>query len=274
MSKTHRAFAFLFLVLFLASVATPLAISENLVSNAPIDTSFEPAATNYVVEVRVWNNLQAYNDDDFEFRVWNGSIPLSGAWVRLYNVSTGAYAGYEDDTNGVGLAELSNIPQGTYQWNISHPFDTITPQETGQIVSDGPEANVQVLLGNIDWDNDDDDLNATITDVEGEPAENLNFSIHRTSDDSIWDQTVVTNGRADFADLPQDNYTWRVSVIGGLIYDGYLLDSGNVESNGVQLLVHQSIGPITGNPDFLDLEIFTYFETSLIPINGTDVEVT
>ncbi len=274
MSKTHRAFAFLFLVLFLASIATPLAFNENLVSDAPLDTSFEPASTDYIVDIRVWNNLQAYNDDDFEFRVWNGSNLLSGALIRLYNVTTGAYTGIEDDTNGVGLAEFSNLPQGTYQWNISHPFDTITPQATGQIVSDGPEADVHVLFGNIDWDNDDDDLNATITDVEGEPAENLNFSIHRTSDNSIWDQTVVTNGRADFADLPQDNYTWRVSVIGGVIYDGYLLDSGDVESNGVQLLVHQSIGPITGDPDFLDLEIFTYFETSLIPINGTDVEVT
>ena len=273
MSKTHRAFAFLFLVLFLASIATPLAFNENLVSDAPLDRSFEPADTNYIVDIRVYNNLQAYNDDDFEFRVWNGTIPLSGAWVRLYNVTTGSFI-IEDDTDGIGLAEFSNLPQGTYQWNVSHPFDTITPQETGQIVSDGPEANVAVLFGNIDWDNDDDDLNATITDIEGEPAENLNFSIHRTSDNSIWSQTVVTNGRADFADIPQDNYTWRVSVIGGVIYDGYLLDSGEVESNGIQLLSHQSIGPITGDPDYLDLEIFTYFETSLIPIVGADVVIT
>ncbi|MHA1963379.1 MAG: hypothetical protein ACW97G_02235 [Candidatus Thorarchaeota archaeon] len=274
MSKTHRAFAFLFLVLFVVSIATPVAFNENLISDANRDTSFETAATNYVVDIRVWNEFRAFNDDDFRFRVWNGSILLSGALVRLYNVSTGLWTGHEDTTDGNGFADFSNLPQGVYQWNISHIDDTLTPQKTGQIVSDGPEANVHILFGNIDWDNDEDDLNATITDIEGNPAQNINFSIHRTIDSSIWSQVEVTDGRADFTDLPQDNYTWRVSVLGDPTYDGYLLESGTVESNGTQHLVHQSIGPITGDPDYLDLEVFTYFETSLIPIVGADVEVT
>jgi hypothetical protein len=273
MSKIHRAFAFLFLVLFVASIATPASYNENFISDAYQDTSFVPAATNYIVDITVWNEYQAFNDDDFKFKVWNGSLPLNGAVIRLYNVTTGAYAGYQDTTDGNGDAEFSNLPQGTYQWNVSHPFDTITPQETGQIVSDGPEADVKIVFGNIDWENDDDDLNATITDIEGNPAQNLNFSIHRSLDDSIWAQVEVTDGRADFADLPQDNYTWRVSVLGDPIYDGYLLDSGDVESNGTQLLALQSIGPITGSPDYLDLEVFTYYETSLIPIEGADVDV-
>lgn len=277
MSKTHRAFAFLFLFLFLASVATPLAFSENLVSDAPLDTSFEIAATNYIVDVTVWNEFQAFNDDDFKFKVWNGSLPLNGALIRLYNVTTGLYTNHEDITDGNGDADFSNLPQGVYQWNVSHSLDLVTPQKTGEIVSDGPEANVQVLFGNIDWENDDDDLNATITDIEGNPAQNLNFSIHRTSDDSIWAQVEVSNGRADFADIPQDYYTWRVSVLGGVIYDGYLLESGTIESNGTQLLCttpKQGVHQLTGDPDYLDLEIFTYFETSLIPIVGADIEVT
>ncbi|MHA1944161.1 MAG: hypothetical protein ACW96M_07185, partial [Candidatus Thorarchaeota archaeon] len=33
------------------------------------------------------------------------------------------------------------------------------------------------------------------------------------------------------------------------------------------------IGPLTGEPYFFDLEIFTYYETSLIPIVGADVEL-
>jgi hypothetical protein len=226
------------------------------------------------VDIRVYNNLLAFNDDDFEFRVRNGTIPLNNAWVRLYNTTTPTLLEEETQTDGNGYAWFSNLPQGTYQWNVSHDLDTITPEETGQIVSDGPEVNVQILFGNLDWENDDDDLNATVTDIDGNPAQNLNFSIHHKLNDSIWAQVEVTNGRADFTDLPQDNYTWRVSVLYDLTYDGYLLDSGTVESNGVQLLVHQSIGPMTGNPDYFDLEVFTYFETSLLPILGADVEVT
>jgi hypothetical protein len=274
MSKTQKAFAFLFLVLFVVSIATPVAFNNTLISEAISGKSFEPASTNYVVDIRVYNNLLAFNDDDFEFRVRNGSVPLNGASVKLYNVTTGLFTGYEDDTDGNGYAWFSNLPQGTYQWNVSHTSDTITPQKTGQIVSNGPEVVVHILFGNLDWENDDDDLNATLTDIEGRPAQNLNFSIHRTSDNSIWAQVEVIDGRADFTDLPQDNYTWRVSVLNDPTYNGYLLANGTVESNGTQHLVHQSIGQMIGDPNFIDLEIFTYYETSLAPINGADVQVT
>lgn len=273
MSKIHRAFAFLFLVLFVVSVTTPVAFNENLSLGTASEKQFEPAATNFVVDIRIYNNLMAFNDDDFEFRVRNGTTPLNNAWVRLYNTTSGLL---EDElqTDGNGYARFINLPQGTFQWNVSHPSDTVTPDKTGQIVSDGPEANVQILFGNIDWENDDDDLNATITDIENKPANNLNFSIHRTSDDSIWNQVEVVNGRADFTDLPEDSYIWKVSVLNDPTYAGYLLASGIVESNGTQLLVHQNIGPLIGDSDYLDLEVFTYYETSLSPIVGADVEVT
>jgi hypothetical protein len=192
MSKIHRAFAFLFLVLLVANVATPVAFNENIVSNAIEDTSFELAATDYNVDVRVYNYQSAFNDDDFKFKVLNGSLPLNGALIRLYNVTTGLYAGYQDTTDGNGDAEINNLQQGTYLWNVTHSLDPLTPGETGLIVSDGPEAIVHVLFGNIDWENDEDDLNATITDIDGNPAQNLNFSIHRTSDNSIYAQVVVT----------------------------------------------------------------------------------
>jgi len=275
MSKTHRAFALIFLFLFIATMAIPLAFNENTTLDANSRTSFEPASTNYVVSVRVWNQFLDFNDDDFEFTVRNGTVPLATAVIKFYNVTTGVeYPGLQGVTNGVGIANIPNVPQGTYQWNVSHPSDPTTPQATGQIVSDGPEATVQILFGNIDWDNDDDDLNATITDIEGIPAENLNFSIHLLSDNSIWDQVVVTDGRADFVDLPQNNYTWRVSVLGDPLYDGYLLTNGTVESNGTQLLVSDPTPRrLTGNPDYLDLEVFTYYETSLAPIVGADVVV-
>jgi hypothetical protein len=273
MSKTYKAFAFFFLVLFVASIATPTAVNRNPVPLTHMDTSFVPASTDYVVTIRVYNYLLAFNDDDFEFTVKNGTTVLNNAWVRLYNVTTGLLED-EDQTDGNGNAYFINLPQGTYQWNVSHPFDTVTPQKTGQIVSNGPEANVNIQFGNLDWQNNDDDLNATITDIEGRPAQNLNFSVLRTSDNSMYSQVVVTDGNAYFENLPQDNYTWRLTVLSDPIYGGYLLASGQVESNGTQILVHQSIGPLAGSPDYLDMEIFTYYETSLSPIVGANVTVT
>jgi hypothetical protein len=272
MSKTHRVFAFLFVILFLASAATPVANNDVISDAKLLETSYQPAASTYNVDVRIFNHQLAFNDDDFEFKVWNGSIPLNNAWIRLYNTTTG-FLEDEDQTDGNGYAWFYNLAQGSYKWNVSHDSDAVTPDATGVITSDGPEADVTVLFGNIDWDNDDDDLNATIADIEGNPANNLNFSILRVSDGSIYDQVEVIDGRADFQDITPGNYTWELSVLGDPVYDGYLLEQGEVESNGTQLLVHQSIGPLTGDPYFFDLEIFTYYETSQSPIVGANVSL-
>lgn len=273
MSKTHRVFAFLFVMLFLASAATPVANNDLAIDAKLLETSFELAATSYNVNVRVFNHLEAFNDDDFEFRVWNGSIPLNNAWVRLYNTTTSLLED-ETQTDGNGYAWFYNLPLGAYQWNVSHDLDVVTPEATGQITSDGPEADVTILFGNIDAQNDDDDLNATIVDIDGNPANNLNFSLIRVSDGSLYDQVEVIDGRADFQDITVGNYTWKLLVLGDPIYDGYLLEEDDIESNGTQLLVHQSIGPLTGDPNYYDLDIFTYYETSLVPIVGADIELT
>ena len=273
MTKTHRAFAFLFLVLFLGSIAIPLATTENYTSSAKMDTSFKTASTDYIVDIRVWNEYLDFNDDDFTFRVWNGTIPLDLAWVHIYNITTGLDAVLPKQTDGNGYAKFPNLPVGTYQWNVSHDDDPLTPDETGQIVSDGPEANVDVLFGNVDWENNDDDLNVTITDIEDRPAENLNFTIRFLGNNSIWSQVSVTDGRADFANIPQENYTWWLTVLSAP-YEGYVLANGTFESDGTQLIAHQSIGPLTGDEDYLDMEISTVFETSLSPIVGADIVVT
>lgn len=274
MSKSHRAFAAIFLTIFLASALLPIAFNSQPVTTVSlVDAPHAPAATNYVVSVRVFNNLQAFNDDDFEFTVLNGSTPLATAWVRLFNASTMILL--EDEfTDGNGKVTFSNLPQGTYQWNVSHTSDPLTPDKTGQIVSDGPEADVTILFGNIDSENDEDDLNATIVDIESMPANNLNFSIHFSSNDSIWAQTEVIDGSADFQDLPDGDYIWKVQVMDDPFYAGYILDWGLIEANSTQKLVYQSIGPLTGNPDYYDLELFTYYETSLQPIIGAVVNVT
>lgn len=274
MSKSHRAFALIFLMIFIASATIPIAFNNQSVTDVSlIEAPHTPSATNYVVSVRVFNEWQLFNDDDFEFTVLNGSTPLDNAWVRLFNASTMILV-ENDFTDGNGEVIFHNLAQGTYKWNVSHASDPITPDETGEIVSDGPEAYVTTLFGNLDWENDEDDFNATITDIEAQPANNLNFSIHNSTDDSIWAQVEVTNGRADFQDIPDGDYIWKLSVLDDPYYAGYLLDNGTLEANSTQKLVHQSIGPLTGNPDYYDIELFTYFETSFEPIVGVLVNVT
>jgi len=261
-------------MIFLASATLPIAFNSQPVTTVSmVDAPHAPAATNYVVNVRVFNELQAFNDDDFEFTVLNGSTPLNNAWVRLFNASTMTLLD-DDHTDGNGVVKFFNLAQGTYQWNVSHSSDPLTPDKTGQIVSNGPEANVHILFGNLDADNDEDDLNATITDIEGQPANNLNFSIHYSGNDSIWAQKEVIDGEADFSDLPDGDYIWKLQVMDDPFYAGYLLDSGTIEANSTQKLVHQSIGPLTGNPDYYDVELFTYYETSLEPIIGAEVNMT
>jgi len=272
MSKPNRAIALLFIMFFIASAVIPIAFNSNPVANVSlVDTPHAPSSTNYVVTVRVFNQLQAFDDDDFEFRVLNGTLPLSNAWVRLFNVTDMALK-YNDFTDGNGYVKFYNVHVGTYKWNVSSAADPLTPDKTGQIISNGPEASVTILSGNIDSDNDEDDLNATVRDVEGNLANNLNFSIHFSGNDSIYAQVEVTNGRADFEDILAGDYIWYLSVLNGP-YAGYLLDWGTFQSNGTQHLVYHSIGPIIGDPYLFDLEVFTYFETSLTPIVGATIDL-
>lgn len=274
MSKSHRAFALVFLMIFVGSATIPIAFNSQSVTTVTlVDAPHTPSATDYVVSVRVFNQLQEFNDDDFEFTVLNGSLPLDNAWVRLFNLSTMTLL-QDDFTDGNGEVTFFNLAPGTYQWNVSHASDPLTNEAIGQIISDGPEATVSTTFGNIDWDNDEDDLNATITDIEDDPANNLNFSIHFSLNDSIWAQTEVTDGRADFEDIPDGDYIWRLSVLDDPFYGGFILESGTIEANSTQKLVHPSIGPLTGNPDYYDLEVFTYYETSFEPIVGALVNVT
>ena len=271
MSKSHRVFALLFIMFFVASATIPIAYNSYTVTNiALVDSPHAPSSTNYVVTVREFNQGDAFDDDDFDFIVLNGSVPLNGAWVRLFNATDMTL--YDDThyTDGNGEAKFFNLPQGPYIWNVSHTADSLTPDKTGQIVSNGPEASVSILFGNIDWENDDDDLNATVMDVQNQPANNLNFSIHFSGNNSIYAQVEVDNGNADFEDIPVGNYIWRLSVLSGP-YAGYLLDFGSLQSNGTQRLVYQSVGPLIKNPYLFDLELFTYYETSLEPIIGATI---
>jgi hypothetical protein len=274
MSKSHRAIAVLFILVFMAGAAMPIAPKSNLVTTiSTVDTPFTLSSTNYVVTVSVFNYLQAFNNDDFEFKVLNGTIPLSNAVVRLFNATDETQYDGNYTTDGNGIAKIYNLPVGTYIWNVSHLADRVTPEATGQIVSNGPEASVSIQFGNLDWQNDNDDLNATIRDIEGNLANNLNFSLHFLGNDSIYSQVVVVDGVAYFGDIPDGDYLWKLTVLYDPLYDGYLLDWGTVHANGTQLLVYWNLGSFIGNSDLNDLEIFTYYETSLEPIVGAVVNL-
>jgi hypothetical protein len=273
MNKAHK-FSSLFIVLFILVGSAAPAMFVGFA-----DTSFEPvdahqvSATNYQVTINNLNRLMAFNDDDFQFIVRNGSLPLNNAWVRLYDNTT-MNLEYQGFTDGNGKVNITNVDVGTYQWNVSHPLAVGTPDASGSIVSDGPEAIVDYVFGNVDWENDEDDFDFTIRDIEGRLAYNLNLSVLHASNGTIYDQTEITDGTAQFMDLPDGFYDWELRVLYDPVYDGYLLDSGSVEANGTQALALNRIGPISGEPDYYDLEVFTYYETSLIPIVGAEIEVT
>jgi hypothetical protein len=273
MNKPHKLVS-LFIVLFITvGAVTPAVFNGSVVTTyTPIDTGLV-SATNYQVTVNTLNQLMAFNDDDFQFIVKNGTLPLNNAWVRLYDNTTLALE-YQGFTDGNGKLNISNVAPGGYYWNVSHPLAPSTPDASGTLVSDGPEAYVNYVFGNVDWNNDEDDFEVTVRDVQGRLAYNLNLSILFDNNGSIYEQAEVLGGTASFMNLPDGLYDWELRVLYDPVYEGYLLDSGTLEANGTQHLAFNRIGPVTGNPNYYDLEVFTYYETSLIPIVGAIVELT
>ena len=273
MNKPHKL-ASLFVVLFIiVGAATPAVFNGSVVTTCdPIDSGVV-SATNYQVTINRLNQLMAFNDDDFQFIVRNGTLPLNNAWVRLYDNTTMTLE-RQGFTDGNGKLNITNVDIGVYKWNVSHPLATGTPDATGYIESDGPEAFVSYVFGNVDWENDDDDFDVTIRDIQGRLAYNLNLTITNQTDGTLYDQVALTDGTESFMDMPEGLYDWELSVLYDPEYEGYVLDSGSLESNGTQRLALNRIGPITGDPNYYDLEVFTYFETSLVPIVGATVDLT
>lgn len=230
------------------------------------------ASTNLVVTNRTINYNLQFNDDDFLFFVYNGTLPIAGANVTLYNATTlQKYSSLF--TVGDGSTVFYNVPQSRYFWNVTWSL-VPTLFKTGTMESDGPEAYATVRIGNLDWMNNDDDLNATVVDKDNNPAAGLNFSIHYKTNNSIWYQVVIgTSGIANFSDIPSENYTWKATVMTGT-YAGVVLLQNDFESNGTAILVHQTIGPLVPDAQYYGLEVFTYFETSLGPVAGALVNVT
>ncbi|MCF2137981.1 MAG: hypothetical protein K9W43_12175 [Candidatus Thorarchaeota archaeon] len=269
MRRLQGAVAFLILTLVIAGSMSSMHLNPNKITVT--QTKAIPAATDLRVNVRVFNYQEEFNDDDFEFRVWNYTYEVQGANVTLWNSTDGTK--YDSKvTDGTGYAIFYNLPNGTYKWNVTWSAAPGTVKE-GQIVSDGPEATVNWEVGNLDLENDDDDLNATVLDVTGNPAEGLNFSIHFRENNSIYTQLVLgSSGVADITDIPDGNYTWKVTVISGP-FAGEVLIEANFTADGTLIIAHQIVGLLAGDMDYYDLEIFVAFETSNDPVTGATINL-
>jgi len=241
-------------------------------------SGFEVSATDLLVLNETWDDMD-FDDDDLVFHVYNHStaFPIADANVSLYN-TTDMTLYQPKATDGLGEARFEDIPIGDYTWNVTlenaqGDYDS-TAYETGVFHSDGPEAITNVEIGNLDWDNDDDDLNATIHAKNGDPAEDLNFTVYNRDASTVYNETTVdADGVVYIDDIPEANYTWYLTVASG-DYDGYVLNQENFTADGTTIMINQHIGPVAGNPDYYDLDIFICYENTLTPIEGALVNVT
>lgn len=263
----------LFVVLVVASATTPLAMTSLPTAEVSIQESiYTVAATSLDVTNTTTNYDKDFDDDDFVFVVRNYTSIIAGATVNLFNASDMSFQATAN-TNFQGQAIFQDVPVGLYVWNATW---SLAPSvyETGYQESDGPEAFLDYDFGNLDLQNNDDDLNVTVTDIDGAPAEGLNFSIHHTDNNSIYNQWILSsNGSVYVSNLPEDNYTLKVTVETG-DYAGTILVEVNITADGTTALVHSTFGQLGGDVDYNDLEVFVYFENSIDSLSGALVNVT
>jgi len=281
------------LVLFmLASFVTPILNEQIAINGVSTETEFHVAANQLGVTNTTFNNNKEYNDDDFRFVVWNSTTDqiINGANISLYN-STG-YKSYSLNTTADGSRNFYNVVPDTYDWIVRWDTDNDADYDEtleGTLVSNGPDVFVVEEFGNLDWDNDNDDFEAYITDLDGDPVNDttdisppptqakLNFSIHFRDNNSIWTQTLIADGKVAFNDLPMENYTWKITILSVVAnpYNNTVIASGDMLSNGTTVLVAPWLGPqLAGEPDYYDLRVFTYYEVSLYPVSNVLVNVT
>ncbi|MHA1926892.1 MAG: hypothetical protein ACW974_13330, partial [Candidatus Thorarchaeota archaeon] len=280
MSLARRTFALFLVLVVTAGAMTPILAQSPLMTVRMIQNSHEVAATNLQVEYEVFNSLNAYNDDDFSFLVYNTTATqyIGNATVTLYFAGNASLYRFEFTSAADGTAKFYNVPIENYVWNVTleGALGGYDPQlyTSGLLESDGPDATAEVSIGNVDWDNDDDDLTATVYDLNSNPAEGLNVSIvNQTSGLAYMIQTVPANGSVSFWDIPLGDYTWKIVVPFGDYLD-YAITQGDFASNGTQMFAERLLDELAGEPGYYDLEVDAYYETSLAPIVGVLVNVT
>jgi hypothetical protein len=276
MSYAQRTIAILFVLMIFAGAMAPVSMVPTANVFMP-ETSAALADTNLIVTDEVTNLDGHYDDDDFVFHVYNYTSIIGNANVSLYFTNDTLFDSKLTSPSN-GKAEFFDVPKNTYLWNVSLEtalggFDP-TEWTSGAIVSDGPDATAEIQVGNIDWEDDDDDFAATVLDIEGDPAVGLNFTVIYRDTSLLYSQTLLgSNGSVMLWDVPMENYTWQVIVPSG-DYQGEVIIEGDWESNGTQRFFLPTLGKMTGDSELYDLQIEAYMETSHASIEGVLVNVT
>ncbi|MFW9849601.1 MAG: hypothetical protein ACFFF4_10680 [Candidatus Thorarchaeota archaeon] len=272
MNTLRKSFTLILVFLMLSCTATQVAfVGTSQITTAPVSNN-TLADSVLVVENSTINYNQAFNDDDFQFYVYNGTLEIALANVTLYNVTDDTQ--YDSKlTVGDGSAVFYNVPVGVYEWNVTWAVAGLS--QNGTMVSDGPDVYVDLEIGNLDWANDDDDFLATVVDIDNNPAEGLNFTIFSRDTNTTYDQIILgPDGVANFTDIPVGNYSYYIVVQSG-DYAGVAITIENFTTDGTTKKVFiRPLGNFAGDPGYYDLEVFTYYETSLAPLEGALVNVT
>jgi len=276
MSFAQRTFAVLFVLMIFAGAMAPVSMVP-IVSVHTTEASATLADTNLIVTDEVTNLDGHYDDDDFVFHVYNYTHIIGNANVSLYFPNSTLFDSKLSSPSD-GKAEFFDVPKNTYLWNVSleTALGGYDPTEwtSGAIVSDGPDATAEIQIGNMDWEDDDDDFAATVLDIEGDPAVGLNFTIIFRDNSSLYHQVILgTNGSVMLWDVPMENYTWQVIVPTG-DYMGEIIIEGDWESNGTQRFFLYTLDQMAGDSELYDLVIEAYRETSHAAIEGVLVNVT
>ena len=154
MTKTNKPLALLLVFVVFASVAIPMATYPKPMTEVTSASSLHTTSSSIlnVVNESI-NDDNEFDDDDFTFTIFNVSLPISQANVTLYNSTDLAF--YDSHlTVGDGTTTFLDVPMGTYTWNVTletaiggHDPDVF---EVGNMTSDGPEATVNFIQGNLD----------------------------------------------------------------------------------------------------------------------------
>ena len=274
MTNTKRAFAILLTFLVIASVYPSAAPTNYSITILQSDAQHITSATTLEVTAVIFDYQESFDDDDFEFFVRNGTQAIAGANVTLTNNTDGSFF---DSliTVGDGSAHFYDVPIGVYHWNVTW---SSAPDEfkNGTLESNGPQVQYDELLGNLDGENDDDDLNVTFTDVDGDIATGLNFTIINYTSPTTWEvlfqMNLGSDGLGSYQNISIGNYSWFITIDDG-DYAGTVLAQQNFTTDGTTRYAQQTLSQFTGSPDYQDLEVYTYWETSHDPLEGALVDL-
>ncbi len=234
-----------------------------------INKSRTTAGLQFNVIVHSANYDGDMDDDDFYFKVLNGTHPLYNANVTIQYLNGTSYSW--QPTPVTGIVVFYDVPQDTYRYLIYFENNLYA---NNTIVSDGPHFSVRPNIGNIDWQDNNDDALFTVLDEAQNPVSGLNISIFDNTTDALV-ATSLTNssGMAYFDDLANGAYKWNATIPANT-YAGTQEGNGTFVADGTKQLAKISVGRYAGDYDILDFEFYVYYETSLHGISGATITVT